>query len=78
MIALNQWIHTAFVFDSSTRKQTIYLNGFQNGQTTVSSVLLVTSGNFTIGTNEGVVIPNNYYQVRRSTCLLTVLTVKID
>ena len=65
LIALNQWVHTAFVFDISTMTQTIYLNGFQDGQTTVSSSLLVTSGAFTIGINEGVNLPNNHYEVRR-------------
>lgn len=64
LIALNRWIHTAFVFDVSTMKQTIYLNEFQNGQTTVSSVLRVSAGNFTIATNEGLLSPNNHYQVR--------------
>jgi hypothetical protein len=64
VILLNQWIHVAFVFDATIRQQTIYLNGYQDGQNTVSSVLLVRSGNFTIGTNEGVVVPNNYFQVR--------------
>jgi hypothetical protein len=63
IILLDLWVHTAFVFDISTMQQTIYLNGFQDAQGTVSSALLVTSGNFTIGTNEGVVIPYNYYQV---------------
>ncbi|CAF0712116.1 unnamed protein product [Adineta steineri] len=51
-ISLNQWIHTAFVFDLKTKIQTIYLNGFQDGQNSGSSALLVTSGNFTIGMNE--------------------------
>jgi hypothetical protein len=64
IILLDQWVHTAFVFDVSTMQQTIYLNGFQDGQHIVSSALLVTTGNLTIGTNEGVVIPYNYYQVR--------------
>jgi hypothetical protein len=63
-ILLNQWIHAAFVFDATVNNQTIYLNGFQDGQNTVSSVLRVTSGNFTIGTNEGVALPYNYFQVR--------------
>jgi len=62
-ILLNQWIHAAFVFDVTTMKQTIYLNGFQDGQHTASNVLGVTAGNFTIGTNQAVHYPNNYFQV---------------
>ena len=63
-IALNQWIHVAFVFDATTRTQTIYLNGFEDAQRTASQVLLVQSGNFTIGTNELVAIPTNFFEVR--------------
>ena len=62
-ILLNQWIHAAFTFDVTTKIQTIYLNGFQDGLNNASNVLQVTSGNFTIGTNEGVNFPNNYFQV---------------
>ena len=62
-IPLNQWIHAAVVFDATTKLQTIYLNGVRDGQTTASSVLQVSSGNFTIGMNEAVSFPNNYFQV---------------
>ncbi|CAF3924944.1 unnamed protein product [Rotaria sordida] len=61
-ISLNQWIHIAFVFDATTKQQTIYLKGVQDGQASASSALLMTSGNFTIGMNEQVNVPNNYYQ----------------
>ena len=61
-VPLNQWVHVACTYDKTIKQQTVYLNGYQDGQGTVSSNLLVQSGNFTIGTNEGVVIPNNYYQ----------------
>ncbi|CAF3941742.1 unnamed protein product, partial [Rotaria sordida] len=61
-ISLNQWIHIAFVFDATRKQQTIYLKGVQDGQASASSALLMTSGNFTIGTNEQVNVPNNYYQ----------------
>jgi hypothetical protein len=64
VILLNQWINAAFVFDVTTKIQTIYLNGFQDGQHTSTSALLVESGNFTIGTNEGVSVPDNHFQVR--------------
>lgn len=64
LIQLNKWIHTAFVFEVTTRLMTIYLNGVVDGQSVRTSSLLVNSGNFTIGTNEGVVIPNNYFEVR--------------
>jgi hypothetical protein len=63
VIPLFQWIHAAFVFDAITKVQTIYLNGIQNGQSTASNVLEVSSGNFTIGVNEGVSFPNGYFQV---------------
>lgn len=62
-ILLNKWIHTAFVFDVTTMRQTIYLNGFRDAQTTASNVLQVTAGNFTIGTNQGVDYPNCFFQV---------------
>ena len=64
IIGLNQWVHTVFVFDSSTRKQTIYLNGIQDGKDTANSTLKTTSGNFTIGFSERVRTPNNSFQVR--------------
>jgi hypothetical protein len=63
-ILLNQWIHTAFVFDISIKKQTIYLNGIQDGAAYVSSAFAATSGNFTIGVNERVVTTTNNFQVR--------------
>jgi hypothetical protein len=63
-IELNEWVHTAFVFDASTRKQTIYLNGIQDGQDTANSTLRTTFGNFTIGFSERVRSPNNSFQVR--------------
>ena len=76
VIQLNKWVHTAFVFDVTTLRMTVYLNGFVDGQGTLSSSLLVKSGNFTIGTNEGVVIPNNYFHVseiapRRETFIIS-------
>ena len=63
ILPLNQWMHTAFVFDAITKVQTIYLNGFQDAQTTTSNVLSVNAGNFTIGINEGVNFPYSYFQV---------------
>jgi hypothetical protein len=62
-VLLNQWVHVAFTFDLTTKIQTIYLNGFRDGQNNASNALQVTSGNFTIGTNEAVQFPNNYFQV---------------
>jgi hypothetical protein len=64
-ISLNKWIHVAFVFDARRRTQTIFLNGIQDGHAAVSSVFRATSGNFTIGVNEGVVTTRNNFQVRQ-------------
>lgn len=72
IIQLNQWIHATFVFEVTTQVMTIYLNGVVDGQTTLSSSLLVMSGNFTIGTNEGVVIPNNYFHVSHIESMITI------
>lgn len=64
LIALNQWIHIAFVFDIVSKKQSIYLNGLLDGENIAADVLHIESANFTIGVNEGVTYPNSYYQVR--------------
>ncbi|UJR32941.1 hypothetical protein I4U23_020402 [Adineta vaga] len=61
-ISFDQWMHVAFVFDITTKLQTIYLNGFINGKQTSQSALLVSSGDFTIGTNAGVNYPDNFFQ----------------
>ena len=62
-LPLGQWAHTMFVFDVSTRRQVMYLNGILEGQRTASSVLKMTSGNFSIGGNEKLYGPNNVFQV---------------
>ncbi|CAF2113863.1 unnamed protein product [Rotaria magnacalcarata] len=59
---LNLWTHAAFVFDVSNRQQSIYVNGVLNQQRTASSALKNAIGNFTVGTNEHVRTPNNYFQ----------------
>ncbi|CAF1650102.1 unnamed protein product [Rotaria magnacalcarata] len=59
---LNHWMHLAFVFDVSNRRQSIYVNGVLDQQRTASNALKSASGNFTIGTNERVRLPNNYFQ----------------
>ncbi|CAF1295490.1 unnamed protein product [Rotaria sordida] len=59
---LNYWVHVAFVFDVTTRKQMIYVNGFLDQQRTASGTLKLTSRNFTIGTNLLVRLPNNTFQ----------------
>ena len=51
-IIADQWIHGAFVYDSTEKTQRIYLNGVLDGEASVSSDLLATTGNFTIGINE--------------------------
>jgi hypothetical protein len=47
-ISLNQWINVAFVFDATTKQQTIYLNGYSDGSRTANNVLLLKAGNVTI------------------------------
>ena len=49
-IALNTWIHAAFVFDATNLTQQIYINGVLSRRNTASSPIMVTSGNVTIGT----------------------------
>ena len=68
VIQLNQWIHAAFVFEITTKMLFIYLNGILDGSSSVTSPLMVTSGNFTIGTNEGVALPSNFFEVGRFDC----------
>ena len=68
-ITTGRWIHTAFVFDVGAMTLTIYLNGVMDGKTTVTSALLVSSGIFTIGTNQGVALPQNFFQVISSDSL---------
>ena len=64
-LVLDRWVHTVFVFDIKSDTLTIYLNGFVDGKARVTSALKVTAGSFTIGTNEGVALPNNFFQVSR-------------
>jgi hypothetical protein len=64
-IILDRWIHTAFTFDAATLTLTIYLDGVADGHAKVTSPLKISSGNFTIGTNEGVALPDNYFQVEQ-------------
>ncbi|CAF4149565.1 unnamed protein product, partial [Rotaria magnacalcarata] len=61
-ILLNEWIHVAFSFDKVTSMQTIYLNGYLDGQHKASTTLEISSGNFTVGTNEGVNFGSDYFQ----------------
>ncbi|CAF5026658.1 unnamed protein product [Rotaria socialis] len=59
---MNYWMHVAFVFDVSNLQQSIYVNGVLDRQRTASSALKNAIANFTIGTNEHVNTPNNYFQ----------------
>lgn len=61
-ISTNQWIHTAFVYDSMANIQRIYLNGVLDGEASVTSSLLATTGNFTIGVNEVLDAAASYFQ----------------
>ena len=65
VIPVAQWIHAAFVFDFALKVSWIYLNGFVDGQASITSGFLASSGNFTIGTNQLLLVPNNYFNVRR-------------
>lgn len=48
-LSLNTWIHAAFVFDSTTLTQKIYLNGLLEKSCTQSSAITATTTSFTIG-----------------------------
>ncbi len=63
-ISLHQWINVAFVFDVTTKLQTIYINGFSDGTHTATNVLSTPPRNFTVGTNAVVGYPNSGFQVR--------------
>lgn len=47
-ITVNKWYHAAFVYDYSTSRQSVYLNGFLEGNRT-SGVYQGTTGSITIG-----------------------------
>ncbi|CAF0965942.1 unnamed protein product [Adineta ricciae] len=61
-ISLNRWIHVAFVFETTTNMQTIYLNGYPDAAKPTVNVLQVSTGAFTIATNERVSYPDNFFQ----------------
>jgi hypothetical protein len=46
---MNTWIHAAFVFDSTTFTQKIYLNGVLENNCSQSSAITATTTNITIG-----------------------------
>jgi hypothetical protein len=48
-LTLNTWVHAAFVFDMTSMKQLVYLNGVLESTCSVLSALIATSGNVTIG-----------------------------
>lgn len=62
-VTLNRWTHVAFVFERNSLRQSIYVNGVLDQQRIATNPLKCTRGNVTIGTNEYVLIPNNYFQV---------------
>ena len=48
-LALNTWFHAAFVYDYSTGKRFIYLNGVQDASTTAAQILSVVAVNISMG-----------------------------
>ena len=48
-VAVNTWYHAAFVYDNTTARRYIYLNGVLDGQSSAVNSLQTTSGPFTIG-----------------------------
>lgn len=66
-ITLNQWSHIAFIYDFSTKTESVYLNGFKDGQKNPADPFLATDGNVTIGMHERISVPGNNYQVRFKT-----------
>ena len=64
-LSVGQWVHAAFVFDLTTMRQSIYLNGQIDCTRIASAPLMVTQGNVTIGAIP-TLLPNtnaNFYQV---------------
>ena len=49
-VPLNTWTHAAFVFDVTTLKQSVYMNGVLDRGCTALLPIMVTTGNVTIGT----------------------------
>ena len=48
-VTLNSWTHVAFIFDLTTMKQSIYMNGVLDRVCTALVPIMVTTGNVTIG-----------------------------
>jgi hypothetical protein len=63
-ISLHQWINVAFVFDVTTKLQTIYLNGFLDGSHTATNALSTPPRNFTVGANAVINCADCFFQVR--------------
>lgn len=66
LISLNEWIHVAFVFETNSYTQNIYVNGKLDVTRTASGPFKANSGSVTIG-NISVVdsfAGPNYFQVR--------------
>ena len=49
VLVANRWYHAAFVYDYTTRRRAIYLNGIKDGETTAINHFLGSSVPFTIG-----------------------------
>ena len=65
-VALNQWIHVAFVFDSVTLPQSIYLNGNLDSTCIATAPFTGSTGAATIGYIPGLVSlsGSNYFEVK--------------
>jgi hypothetical protein len=64
-VTLNTWIHVAAVFDMTNMKQLVYFNGVLDRSCSVSSALIASTTNVTIGYIPTIVpySPYNYFQV---------------
>ena len=62
-LVINRWYHAAFVYDHTTRRQAIYLNGINDGERTANNHFLGSSVPFTIGGAQigGSTAANVYY-----------------
>ncbi|CAF1005617.1 unnamed protein product [Rotaria sordida] len=63
-ITLNRWTHAGFVFDLTTMKQWVYVNGVLSRTCTAQAPIMVNNSNITIGTIPVLAAPsdNNVFQ----------------
>jgi len=62
-VTVNNWVHAAFTFDSTTKKVSIYHTGVLVKNGTTSSVFKAKNGSFQIGTVPLLIPSNDTFQV---------------